>query len=236
MPVPNSTALHHTQANIHRAAAQKIHGLSSPECGGVRSRNHLLISRLKVRFLHGSPFDRGAATPPDSSFPVHQSVTRPWADSDCSNQRSGPACPSPFVVDLEERASSCASSRYGSGTRQISGARRRGTPAPSRPDRSASRAAGSCRRRRLSARTRASHRRQATKHGSMRWNAYLPLTLSAPTAQDWGRVRPSRSASVVRQPPWGPDREGAVMLTTPQAADDHHGLFWTSFDLCDRAH
>ena len=34
------------------------------------------------------------------------------------------------------------------------------------------------------------------------------LTLSAPTAQDWDRVRPSRRASVVRQPPWGPDREG----------------------------
>ena len=39
MPVPNSTELHHTQANIHQAAAQKIRGLSSPECVGVRSRN-----------------------------------------------------------------------------------------------------------------------------------------------------------------------------------------------------
>ena len=36
MPVPNSTELHHTQANIHQAAAQKILGLSSPECVGVR--------------------------------------------------------------------------------------------------------------------------------------------------------------------------------------------------------
>ena len=36
MPVPNSTELHHTQANIHQAAAQKIRGLSSPECVGVR--------------------------------------------------------------------------------------------------------------------------------------------------------------------------------------------------------
>jgi hypothetical protein len=33
------------------------------------------------------------------------------------------------------------------------------------------------------------------------------LTLSAPTAQDWGRVRPSRRASVVRQPPWDPTEE-----------------------------
>ena len=58
--------LHHTPANIHHAAMQKIRGLSSPECVGVRSRNHLLISRLKVRFLHGSPSNWGAATPPDS--------------------------------------------------------------------------------------------------------------------------------------------------------------------------
>jgi hypothetical protein len=34
------------------------------------------------------------------------------------------------------------------------------------------------------------------------------LTLSAPTAQDWGRVRPSRRASVVRQPPWDPTEKG----------------------------
>ena len=34
------------------------------------------------------------------------------------------------------------------------------------------------------------------------------LTLSAPTAQDWGRVRPSRRASVVRQPPWDPPEKG----------------------------
>ena len=65
MPVPNSTELHHTQANIHQAAAQKIRCLGSPECVGVRAPNHLLISRVKVRFLHGSPLDRGAATPPD---------------------------------------------------------------------------------------------------------------------------------------------------------------------------
>jgi hypothetical protein len=52
---PNSTELHQTQANIHHAAAQKIRGLSSPECVGVRFRNHLLICRLKVRFLRGSP-------------------------------------------------------------------------------------------------------------------------------------------------------------------------------------
>ena len=84
MPVPNSTELHHTQANIHRAAAQKIRGLSSPECVGVRPRNHLLISRLKVRFLHGSPLDRGAATPPDlflarslPPIPALTSVGRP---------------------------------------------------------------------------------------------------------------------------------------------------------------
>ena len=54
MPVPNSTELHHTQVNIHQAAAQRIRGLNVPECVGVRPRNHLLISRLKVRFLHGS--------------------------------------------------------------------------------------------------------------------------------------------------------------------------------------
>ncbi len=69
MPVPNSTELHHTQANIYQAAAQEIRTLRSPVCGGVRSHNLLLISRLKVRFLHGSPLDRGAATPPDSFFP-----------------------------------------------------------------------------------------------------------------------------------------------------------------------
>ena len=38
----------------------------------------LLISRLKVRFLHGSPFDRGAATPPDLFF---------WASSCSPSQR-----------------------------------------------------------------------------------------------------------------------------------------------------
>jgi hypothetical protein len=40
--VPNSAELHHTQANIDHAAAQTIRGLSSPECVGVRARNHLL--------------------------------------------------------------------------------------------------------------------------------------------------------------------------------------------------
>jgi hypothetical protein len=34
------------------------------------------------------------------------------------------------------------------------------------------------------------------------------LTLSAPTAQGCGRVRPSRRASVVRQPPWDPTEKG----------------------------
>ena len=71
MPVPNSTELHHTQANIHQAAAQKIRGLSSPECVGVRARDHLLISRLKVRFLHGSPTNPrslGAAPGPPPPF------------------------------------------------------------------------------------------------------------------------------------------------------------------------
>ena len=104
MPVPNSTELHHTQANIDQAASQEIRTLRSSECVGVRFRDHLLISRLKVRFLHGSPFDRGAATPPDSSFRSiscspfqsrYQSVARQWADSDCSDQRSGPALPRP---------------------------------------------------------------------------------------------------------------------------------------------
>jgi hypothetical protein len=70
MPVPNSTELHHTQANIHHAAAQKIRGLSSPECVGVRAPNHLLISRLKVRFLHGSPFGRGGGDAPRFVFPA----------------------------------------------------------------------------------------------------------------------------------------------------------------------
>ena len=75
-PVPNSTELHRTQANIHHAAAQKIRGLSSPECVGVRSRDHLLISRLKVRFLHGSPTKSGgsgAPGPPDRDL-----ATVPW--------------------------------------------------------------------------------------------------------------------------------------------------------------
>ena len=131
MPVPNSTELHHTQANIHHAATQKIRGLSSPECmdhrvqsgcswsrpfpelpirvkRGVRTRTSRrrprmgpwrlapdawgsrrcgtlprrerlpsvspvhgnrrlgLISRLKVRFLHGSPLTAGALKPPPS--------------------------------------------------------------------------------------------------------------------------------------------------------------------------
>jgi len=59
MPVPNFTELHRTQANIHQDPAQKIRGLSSPECVGVRVRNHLLISGLKVRSLHGSPLPPG---------------------------------------------------------------------------------------------------------------------------------------------------------------------------------
>ena len=65
-PVPNSTELFRTQANIGQAASEEIHAIRPPECVGVRPLNHLLISRLKVRFLHGSPLDRGAATPPDS--------------------------------------------------------------------------------------------------------------------------------------------------------------------------
>ena len=69
MPVPNSTELHHTQANIHHAATQKIRGLSSPECGGVRASNHLLISRLKVRFLHGSPLRSGGGDAWATSVP-----------------------------------------------------------------------------------------------------------------------------------------------------------------------
>jgi TRAM domain len=40
------------------------------------------------------------------------------------------------------------------------------------------------------------------------------LTLSAPTAQDWGRVRPSRRASVVRQPPWDPIEKGLCVDET----------------------
>ena len=38
------------------------------------------------------------------------------------------------------------------------------------------------------------------------------LTLSAPTAQDWGRVRPSRRASVVRQPPADPTEKKLCRL------------------------
>ena len=44
---------------------------------GSSLRGELLISRLKVRFLHGSPLDRGAATPPDLFF---------WASS-CNPSR-----------------------------------------------------------------------------------------------------------------------------------------------------
>ena len=61
LPVPNSTELYHTQANIHHAAGQEIRGLSSPECAGVRPRNH---SRLKVRFLHGLTTRSGETTSP----------------------------------------------------------------------------------------------------------------------------------------------------------------------------
>jgi hypothetical protein len=62
--------------------------------------HHLLISRLKVRFLHGSPLNRGAATPPDSSFP-HQSVGRPYGQPDCSIPPRLPAEPSPRPSDRQ---------------------------------------------------------------------------------------------------------------------------------------
>jgi hypothetical protein len=78
MPVPNSAGLPSIQTTSRRAASQDILAIRSPECLGVRPRNHLLITRLKVRFLHGSPFGRGVATPPDSSFPA--SVGRCPAD------------------------------------------------------------------------------------------------------------------------------------------------------------
>jgi hypothetical protein len=56
MAVPNSPELVRIQTTIGHAASQKNCALRSSECSGGRSRNHLLISRLKVRFLHGSPF------------------------------------------------------------------------------------------------------------------------------------------------------------------------------------
>ena len=64
MSVPNSTELPSTQPNIGQAASQEFHAIRSPECVGVRSPNHLLISRLKVRFLHGSPLAAGAPQSP----------------------------------------------------------------------------------------------------------------------------------------------------------------------------
>ena len=50
---PNSTTRRRTSITRPR---RKYVRLDRPECVGVRSRDHLLISRLKVRFLHGSPF------------------------------------------------------------------------------------------------------------------------------------------------------------------------------------
>ena len=44
----------------------KTLGLRRSGLAWVTPAGGLLISRLKVRFLHGSPLDRGAATPPDS--------------------------------------------------------------------------------------------------------------------------------------------------------------------------
>jgi hypothetical protein len=66
--VPNSTELPRTKTNIGRASTKRIRLLGSAECWGVRSWNHLLISRLKARFLHGSPFDWGGAPPPPGLF------------------------------------------------------------------------------------------------------------------------------------------------------------------------
>ena len=38
------------------------------------------------------------------------------------------------------------------------------------------------------------------------------------TAPDWGRVRPSRTASVVRQPAWNPTEKG-LYVDSPLASD-----------------
>ena len=88
----------------------KTLGLRWDGLAGVSPAGGLLISRLKVRFLHGSPLDRGAATPPDSSFrsiscrpfqPRHQSVGRPDGQPDCSIRPRLPAGPSPRPSDRQ---------------------------------------------------------------------------------------------------------------------------------------
>ena len=80
---PNSSA---PRRPIGQAASQEIHALRSPECWGVRFQNHLLISRLKVRFLHGSPFGaRGPGPLAPSNLPACLLVApelRPDAGSD----------------------------------------------------------------------------------------------------------------------------------------------------------
>jgi hypothetical protein len=86
--------------------------VSSPECGGVRSRDHLLISRLKVRFLHGSPFGRGAATPPDSSFPASVG-SMPCGRPHCAIPPRLPAGPCPPPIGSAIQPSVVKNTRIG---------------------------------------------------------------------------------------------------------------------------
>ena len=81
IPVPTSTELHHTQANIGQVASQEIRTLRSSECAGVRFQNHLLISRLKVRFLHGSPSKSGGSGTPGSPDSVFATILLPLGSS-----------------------------------------------------------------------------------------------------------------------------------------------------------
>jgi hypothetical protein len=79
-PSLSNQALKRARGTIERL------GLSWTALVGASPAGGLLISRLKVRFLHGSPSDPGAATPPDSfqaraeGHCRHRSSGRSWRD------------------------------------------------------------------------------------------------------------------------------------------------------------
>jgi hypothetical protein len=75
---PNSAALRPPSV---RRPREKIRATRWPECRGVRFRNHLLISRLKVRFLHGSPFESGGSGTLGSPDSVLATILLPLGSS-----------------------------------------------------------------------------------------------------------------------------------------------------------
>jgi hypothetical protein len=77
-----------TEPKWRRAKSTQRLGLRRVALAGVTSAGGLLISRLKVRFLHGSPLDRGAATPPDL-FPTYQLIPREPENPGCNHPDHG---------------------------------------------------------------------------------------------------------------------------------------------------